>query len=505
MDASSKAVGSGGPAWVQSLAGIWQARLDTDNGAVSADRAPLAGPFEHRIFLPATTDQAGLGMPGPSTHLVSLTRKHAFLGQAWFRRVFEVGCAWMDHRVELELERVIWKSQVWIDGHWIGSCESLSTAHVFELGVLSPGSHEIVICVDNRPLHNLGRTHAYIEETQTIWNGIAGRIELRATPRVWIQSIRVELDPAKAGAHVCLGNVSGKAGSGRLIGKLTGLDLSEEISAPVAWQAAGTTVGLKFCSSNLPLWSEFAANLCRLELVLETDSGWTHSREVVFGFRQIAAVGPSLQLNGVPLFLRGEHDGASFPLSGHPPMDVDQWERVFRILKQWGLNHLRFHSYCPPEACFAAADREGIYLQAELPLWVGGLGAPGDESRMDWLRAEAARIFDDYGNHPSLVLFSLGNELEGTYLFQQQLVREFKARDSRCLYTTCSNRLWVADALEKSGRADRPPETDDSNFRRSHQQVRIFQKARAVWNQPGDLGRLSLGIRQSGQGRLHLH
>jgi beta-galactosidase/beta-glucuronidase len=124
---------------------------------------------------------------------------------------------------------------------------------------------------------------------------------------------------------------------------------------------------------------------------------------------------------------------------------------------------------------------------------------------MDWLRAEAARIFDDYGNHPSLVLFSLGNELEGTYLFQQQLVREFKARDSRCLYTTCSNRLWVADALEKSGRADRPPETDDSNFRRSHQQVRIFQKARAVWNQPGDLGRLSLGIRQSGQGRLHLH
>lgn len=142
-------------------------------------------------------------------------------------------------------------------------------------------------------------------------------------------------------------------------------------------------------------------------------------------------------------------------------MDVEGWRRLFKILKEWGLNHMRFHSYCPPDACFTAADEEGIYLQAELPLWVGDLGKKGDDKRTQWVRDEATKIMANYGNHPSLILFSLGNELHGEYQFLQKFLRELKISDARRLYTMTSNRLWVFDGPAGSGEIDGPTIADD--------------------------------------------
>ena len=161
-------------------------------------------------------------------------------------------------------------------------------------------------------------------------------------------------------------------------------------------------------------------------------------------------------------------------------MDVEGWRRVFKILKEWGLNHLRFHSYCPPEACFTAADEEGIYIQAELPLWTGDLGKPGDAGRVAWIRGEAKRIFESYGNHPSLVLFSLGNELHGKYEFMKTLLVELQQADPRRLYTSTSNRLWIIDAPEKTGEKDGPPETDDFLVERA---IRIDGKIQGMRGQ----------------------
>jgi hypothetical protein len=161
-------------------------------------------------------------------------------------------------------------------------------------------------------------------------------------------------------------------------------------------------------------------------------------------------------------------------------MDVESWRRIFRILKEWGLNHMRFHSYCPPEACFTAADEEGIYLQAELPLWTGDLGKPGDAGRVGWIRDEAKRIFEAYGNHPSLVLFSLGNELHGKYEFMKTLLAELQQADPRRLYTSTSNRLWIVDAPQKTGEKDGPAETDDFLVERA---IRIDGKIQGMRGQ----------------------
>lgn len=469
----------------QSLAGEWQVRLDPKIVGASQNWISSEVRFEQTIKLPGTTDEAGLGVGLAMEPIVSkeglarLHRKTSFIGPVWYRRTIEIPPDWKGRRITLLLERVIWESQVWIDGQAVGKQNSLSAPHVFELGSLAPGRHELVIRVDNRQQFDVGRSHAYIEDTQSIWNGIVGKIELRATPPVWIDAVRVELDPAKAGAEVRISNATGQKGEGALVGKLTGLGIDEVINAPVQWDVTGGSVFLDFKNKNLPLWSEFAPNLCKLSLTLQTHSG-SDSKEVSCGFRKIATDGPAFLLDGQRIFMRGTHEGVTFPLTGYAPMDVEGWRRIFKVLKEWGLNHLRFHSYCPPEACFTAADEEGIYLQAELPLWTGDLGKPGDAGRVKWIREEAKRIFEAFGNHPSLVLFSLGNELHGKYEFMKTLLAELQQADPRRLYTSTSNRLWIVDAPEKTGERDGPPETDDFLVERA---IRIDGKIQGMRGQ----------------------
>ena len=468
-----------------SLAGQWQVRLDPKIMGASQNWISPEAHFEQMMSLPGTTDEAGLGVPLAMQPIVSkeglarLHRKNTFIGPVWYRRSIEIPADWKGQRITLSLERVLWESQVWIDGREIGKQNSLSAAHVFDLSSVTPGRHELIIRVDNRQQLDLGRTHAYIEDTQSIWNGIIGKIELRATPPVWIETVCIEPDPAKAGAEIRIGNTTGMAGEGVLVGKLTGKEFSLDIQAPVKWDAKSGSVFLDFKNGNLPMWSAFDANLCTLELTLRSTLG--EDRKVTrCGFRKIATDGPKLLLNDVRIFLRGTHEGASFPLTGYPPMDVDAWRRVFKIIKEWGLNHMRFHSYCPPEACFTAADEEGIYLQAELPLWTGDLGKPGDAGRVQWIRDEAKRIFESYGNHPSLVLFSLGNELHGKYEFMKTLLAELQQADPRRLYTSTSNRLWIIDAPDKTGEKDGPAETDDFLVERA---IRIDGKIQGMRGQ----------------------
>lgn len=74
------------------------------------------------------------------------------------------------------------------------------------------------------------------------------------------------------------------------------------------------------------------------------------------------------------------------------------------------MNHVRFHSWCPPEAAFHVADSMGIYLQVECGGWAEvGSGKPQDQ----WLKEESDRILEEYGNHPSFCMMVYGNEPGG--------------------------------------------------------------------------------------------
>ena len=150
---------------------------------------------------------------------------------------------------------------------------------------------------------------------------------------------------------------------------------------------------------------------------------------------RLEVVDGHFEAGGRPVFLRGKHDACVFPLTGHAPMDKASWIHYFQRCKDYGINHVRFHSWCPPEAAFAAADELGIYLQPELPIW----GALEGEELVSFLTKEGLNILRTYGHHPSFALFSLGNEVSGEPAVMQEMVEAFRAEAPQILYTNGTN------------------------------------------------------------------
>jgi len=342
--------------------------------------------------------------------------------------------AWRGKHVTLLLERTKY-SQAWLDGRSLGEQSIFLTPQEYELGELSPGKHALTIAVDNKRLPPTGSdAHQFSGNTQGNWNGIIGRLELRMTDPVWIDDAQVYPDAAKRDIRV---KIRVKNGTQAAVadGTLT-LEAAGEGIAP----GTGRTAELKYAvgetstEMELPLeacaalWDEFHPVLHTLTVRLK-GGGMLDERRISFGLRNFSAAGGQFTVNGRPTFLRGRHDACVFPLTGHPPMDVDGWLAYFRILQSYGLNHVRFHTWTPPEAAFEAADRMGFYLQPELPFW----GAFNQQARSVW-EPEARRMLSQLGNHPSFVMFSMGNEHWSDAGVLAGLVGDLKAFDPRVLY-----------------------------------------------------------------------
>jgi hypothetical protein len=383
-----------------------------------------------------------------------------YLGAAWYQRDIEIPRGWKGQRVALFLERPHWKSTVWLDGREIGSDLSLCTPHEYELGLvaagqhgtaadadaIAPGKHHLTIRVDNRMiLPYRPDAHSISDSLDDAWNGIVGKIELRATAPVWIEQVRIFPHVATKSVTIKarLGNLTGQSGSDRLKLAVTPYLVKgrtkalAETNLTVSWSTNGANVEVELpLKPNTPLWDEFNPALCRLTVTL----GKKNAADIHFGLRELRAAGNQFTLNGRPVYFRGTHFGGDFPLTGYPPTDVASWKKLFQTCKDYGLNHMRFHSWCPPEAAFEAADQMGFYLHVECGMW--NEFTPGGEMEK-MLYAETDRIIQDYGNHPSFVLLSASNEAHGRW--QQVLplwVEHYRAADPRRLYTPDTG--WVA-------------------------------------------------------------
>lgn len=424
------------------LAGTWAFRLDPAH--LGVDQHWFEQELGHEtIFLPGSTDQAGCGdkTSGPATG--HLSRPYTYTGPAWYRKDFILPDGWQGRRVTLFLERCHWQTSVWVDGVGYGSQNSLSAPHVYDLGIhLAPGKHVLTLCVDNTLRIDVGSSaHSITENTQTNWNGVIGRIELRSTPALWIDHVRVSTDAKKRTAQleVRLGNALPASASGEILAALRAQGEAVRIPVPslTGTQAFALTVPLP---PSPRLWDDADPNLYIVDVNARmTVNGQTyeHGAAARFGVRQIAARNRQFVLNGNPVFLRGTVENAVFPLTAYPPLEYQGWQRIYRTIRAYGMNHLRFHSYCPPEAAFEAADDAGILLHVELPVFSHHVATtPGLK---DFMRAEGHRIIEAYGNHPSFVLLCMGNELTGDFPFLDELVGELKQADNRRLYTYSTN------------------------------------------------------------------
>ena len=430
------------------LAGDWSFQLDRQDEGIG--QRWFERDLADRIALPGTTDLAKKGDRNDAKEAKRLTRRFTYYGAAWYQRMVEIP-AWKGKRVTLTLERTK-MTQVWLDGRDLGKQDSLVAPHVYDLGTaVEPGRHRLTIRVDNKNLPPIGDPHQISDQTQTNWNGILGRIELSATDPVWLDAVWAFPEPATQSIRIraTLGNLTGKPATGLLtIGASSFNGPRQHRPKPVTIDfsnlAAGQTV-----EAVLPLgpdalnWDEFSPALYRLEVKLRGQAGTTifnDSRTIETGLRSFVAKGTQFQANGRTVFLRGKHDACVFPLTGHPPMDKEGWLKVMRISQSYGINHYRFHTWCPPDAAFAAADELGIYMQPELPNW-----RPFEkEDHNRYMLEEGKRLLAAFGNHPSFVMMALGNEMGDPRTAMAETVAALRAYDPRHLFAQGSNNFFWA-------------------------------------------------------------
>lgn len=419
-----------------SLSGNWKLHIETECGGIPAA-------YEDFIDLPDTLSNA---KKVPYTDWKAdgfLTDAYPYEGYAWFSRTIEVNDDYSDKNVFLFLERTR-ISTVYVDGCRVGSFNSLCSAHSYNIGsYLTKGRHELVICVSNVNYPTKGG-HMTSPDTQTNWLGITGKLELQIFPKAYISDVRI---------------TAGSDGIAKVSGCINGAEngsVKASVSAPdgsVVYSGDIACCGEKFSGEikiDSPLlWDEFDRNIYTLRFEAMGD---TYSAS--FGFRTFSNDGRKLLINGSEAFLRGKHDGLIWPLTGYAPCDVDSWVERLSIAKNYGINHYRFHTCCPPDAAFTAADMVGIYMEPELPFWgtIAGKGEEGyNEEEQEYLISEGKRIIAEFSHHPSFVMMSLGNELWGSRERLGEIISILREGDPSIYFTSGSNnfQFWPAEIPEE--------------------------------------------------------
>ena len=352
-----------------------------------------------------------------------LTPEHHYIGNAWYRRKVPVPKEWRKQRIILTLERPHIETTVYVNGKEIGHQMGLSAPHVYDVtNHIKIGKENTIAIKVYNGIENVcvGKdSHSVTDHTQGNWNGIAGDISLSARPMNTIEHIDVYPDVCYNSIHLVLR------------GKAKGLSFFIDGKESEAVAQSDTSYVIRL-SDDVRLWDEFHPNLYTLEV--KDINGYSVS--TTFGMREVKVNGMDIVLNGKPIYVRGTVGNCCFPETGYPPTDEASWERIFRKCKEYGLNTMRFHSYCPPEAAFRVADRLGFYLQPEGPSWPNhgvrlGRGMAIDQYLMD----ETKRMVEAYGNHPSFLMMSAGNEPAGDWVkWCNAWVDYWKNADSRRIY-----------------------------------------------------------------------
>jgi len=297
-----------------------------------------------------------------------------YKGAAWYQKEVTIPQDWQGKSVDLFLERCHWESHLWVDGKEVGLQNSLGTPHRFDLSkLITPGKHRLTICIDNRvkDIDPGLNSHSITDHTQTNWNGIVGQMYLEVHSLVYIRNMQVypNIQNNTVTIKVKVQNTTGKTKSVRLDLKIKEKGKRKEENFELKTGENILSMNLEL-GEDMKLWNEFHPNIYTLDASLKDQtSGETDLCTTTFGMREFKAVGNQLTINGQPTFLRGTLECAIFPKTGYPATDIKDWLRIFSICRAHGLNHMRFHSWCPPQAAFDAADQSGFYLQVECSSW----------------------------------------------------------------------------------------------------------------------------------------
>lgn len=370
-----------------------------------------------------------------------------YVGPAWYQKKVIIPARWENRYTELFLERCHWESTLWVDTNKVGIRNALSAPHIYDLSKwLTPGEHTLTLRIDNR-IRDIdpGRdAHSVSDNTQTNWNGIIGELRLTNKPAIFIDDIQLYPDVDNKTVRVLMNikNLTGSETDGqiRITAALSDTGAEHKVatlSKKIHIAQNDNLIDLEYpMGGNVLLWNEFEPNVYTLSTELRSEAG-NDIRLTDFGMRKFKVTGTRFSVNDHPIFLRGTLECCIFPKTGFPSVEVSDWLHIYGKCREYGLNHVRFHSWCPPEAAFVAADRMGIYLSVENSAWAWlGSGAPIDTYIYD----ESNRIVKQFGNHPSFCMMPYGNEASGdsAVAYLTKFVRYWQEKDSRRVYTSAS-------------------------------------------------------------------
>ncbi|WP_034043701.1 sugar-binding domain-containing protein [Wocania ichthyoenteri] len=457
------------------LSGTWQFKIDSLNHGV--ENKWFNQKFEDTIILPGSMVENGKGEDiSVKTHWTGEVHNRAwyiddkykkyrkignvkipfwlqplkkYYGVAWYQKEIIIPENWKNQEISLYLERCHWETKVWIDDHYAGTQNYLGTAHEYELSkYLTPGKHRISIFVDNRVKEiNPGpNSHSITDHTQSNWNGIVGDIYLKAKPKIQLLNVQVFPNIKSQKVVVKLSiknkeNLTSDVSLELLAKSLNGTQTHnpKRLIKSFSLKSGNNKVEFDYpMGKDQLLWDEFHPNLYDMEVTLKSVTG-EDRQNIQFGMRDFKVNGTQFSINGRPIFLRGTLESAIFPKTGYPAMNIAEWTRICKVIKSHGLNHIRFHSWCPPKAAFIAADRTGVYLQVESSSWANQGASIGDGNPIDlWIYNESEAIVKAYGNHPSFCLMAYGNEPAGKNQakYLGDFIKHWKAKDLRRVYTS---------------------------------------------------------------------
>lgn len=433
------------------LSGTWSFALDASGVGMAQDWA--ATRLGDTIVLPGSVDEAQKTPLTTTTTMAYLSRRHPFVGKAWYQRTIAIAPEQAELFHWLFLERPHGQVDLFLDGIKVARDESLSTPNRFFLGKLAAGEHVLTMQIDNGRFEAVGDAHlprnpdvahSKSDHTQTNWNGVVGRIELQSEAggisrlAVFAPSpqIRVELDLEGYDTDAFWPTFWTQEAEDlvRITVTLAGRPEPLVFDHKVEITSALTHVSISLdLPEDVGIWDEFSPVTHKLTAEWRRNGAPLVRATTDFGIRSITTEGRHILLNGRRVFLRGTLDCCIFPLTGYPPTDRDGWRKAMGTAKAYGLNHIRFHSYCPPRAAFEVADELGLILHVETPIWAI-LGA--DPALDRYIRTEADRIVAEYGNHPSFLMFTVGNEVYGgrMHAYLERFVEDWRARDDRRIY-----------------------------------------------------------------------
>lgn len=382
-----------------------------------------------------------------------------YRGPAWYQKEFVLPQEFRGERTFLFLERPHWETTVYVNGKRAGSENSLAVAHKYDItDFLTGGKNRISIRVNNDMVVPVGvNSHSVSDHTQSNWNGIVGEISLTRSAQVYIDDVAIypDVENKKSKVIVSVRNRSGKAFNGRIVVRAESYNTEEPVKFKGESTIAASDSGYFQIIIDYPMgnkvqpWNEFSPVLYRLEATLRDHEGRIiDTRNSDFGMREFKADGTRFKINGHPVFLRGTLECCIFPLTGYPPTDAKSWERVLQTCKDYGLNTIRFHSWCPPEAAFTAADKLGMYFHIECSSWANQGTQLGEGGIIDdYIYREGDRILKAYGNHPSFCMLAYGNEPAGNKQSEYlgKLLTYWKTKDNRHMYTSAAGWPFIPE------------------------------------------------------------